>query len=89
MRRLREGIHKDTVSEQRCQFTCPTPEAVVQFLADNYRVPSLYPEGQPTPPGEKWAEKTDEKPDPDPLERFPVLPPPASAVAVAALVRAI
>ena len=76
VRRLREGIHKDTVSEQRYQFTCATPEAVVQFLADNYRLPSLYPEAKPTPPGEVWVENTNEKPDPEPLERFPVLPPP-------------
>ena len=75
VRRLREGIHKDTASEQRYEFTCSTPEAVVQFLADNYRVPSLYPEARPTPPGEKWADNPNEKPDPDPLERFPVLPP--------------
>ncbi len=75
VRRLREGIHKDSASEQRYEFTCSTPEAVVQFLADNYRVPSLYPEARPTPAGEKWAENPNEKPDPDPLERFPVLPP--------------
>ena len=75
VRRLREGIHKDSASEQRYEFTCSTPEAVVQFLADNYRVPSLYPEARPTPPGEKWADNPNEKPDPDPLERFPVLPP--------------
>ena len=78
IRRLREGIHKDSSSEQRRLFTCSTPEAVVQFLADNYRIPSLYPEEKPTPAGDKWAEKTDIKPDPDVLERFPVLPPPRS-----------
>src|SRR5665213_166433 len=78
IRRLREGIHKDSVSEQRRLFTCATPEAVVQFLAENYRIPSLYPEEKPTPPGGKWVEKSDSKPDPDVLERFPVLPPPRS-----------
>jgi hypothetical protein len=78
IRRLREGIHKDSISEQRRLFTCPTPEAVVQFLADNYRIPSLYPEEKPTPTGGKWVEKNDSKPDPDVLERFPVLPPPRS-----------
>ena len=76
VRRLREGIHRESPAEQRYQFTCATPEAVVQFLADNYRVPSLYPEGKPTPAGETWAKDANEKPDPDPLERFPVLPPP-------------
>ena len=75
VRRLREGIHKDTASEQRYQFTCATPEAVVRFLADNYRIPSLYPEGRATPPREQWADRPAEKPDPEPLERFPVLPP--------------
>jgi hypothetical protein len=78
IRRLREGIHKDSLSEQRRLFTCATPEAVVQFLADNYRIPSLYPEEKPTPAGARWAEKSDSKPDPDVLERFPVLPPPRS-----------
>jgi hypothetical protein len=78
VRRLREGIHKDSVSEQRRLFTCATPEALVQFLAENYRIPSLYPEEKPTPPGGKWVEKSDSKPDPDVLERFPVLPPPRS-----------
>ncbi len=78
IRRLREGIHKDSIREQRRLFTCATPEAVVQFLAENYRVPSLYPEEKPTPSGGKWVEKIDTKPDPDVLERFPVLPPPRS-----------
>jgi hypothetical protein len=78
IRRLREGIHKDSITEQRRLFTCATPEAVVQFLAENYRIPSLYVEEKATPPGGKWAEKTDSKPDPDVLERFPVLPPPRS-----------
>ena len=78
IRRLREGIHKDTISEQRRLFTCATPEAVVQFLAENFRIPSLYPEEKPTPAGGKWVEKTEAKPDPDVLERFPVLPPPHS-----------
>jgi hypothetical protein len=78
IRRLREGIHKDSISEQRRLFTCATPEAVVQFLAENYRIPSLYPEEKSTPPGGKWVEKTESKPDPDVLERFPVLPPPRS-----------
>ncbi len=76
IRRLREGIHKDSASEKRRLFTCATPEAVVQFLAENYRIPSLYPEEKPTPAGAKWAERNDPKPDPDVLERFPVLPPP-------------
>jgi hypothetical protein len=76
VRRLREGVHKDNVVEQRRLFTCPTPEALVRFLADNYRVPSLYPESKPTPADAPWVENNNQKPDPDVLERFPVLPPP-------------
>jgi hypothetical protein len=75
IRRLREGIHKDSLYEQRRLFSCPTPAAVVQFLADNYRVPSLYPEAKPTPPGVEWVANKDVKPDENTLHRFPVLPP--------------
>ena len=37
VRRLREGIRRETTRDQRRQFTCERPEDVVQFLADNYR----------------------------------------------------
>jgi hypothetical protein len=78
VRRLREGMHRQSPLEQKRQFTCPTPDDVVQFLADNYRVPSLYEEGRPTPAGGDWRddEALNEKPEKDPLDRFPVLPPP-------------
>jgi hypothetical protein len=77
VRRLREGMHRVSALEQGRQFTCATPEDVVQFLADNYRVPSLYQASAPTPPDVSWDPKIPyEKPDDDPLERFPLMPPP-------------
>ena len=78
IRRLREGIHKDSLYEQNRLFTCRTPEDVVKFLGDNFRVPSLWPEGKPTPAGVEWAENPDRALDPDVTARFPVLPPPRS-----------
>lgn len=42
LRRLREGIQRDTALEKRRQFTCERPEDVVQFLEDNYTIPALY-----------------------------------------------
>ncbi len=66
IRRLREGIHKDSLYEQRRLFTCATPQDVVLFLEDNLRVPSLYTE-DPDHPGKFILDA--------PLARFPVLPP--------------
>jgi hypothetical protein len=77
-RRLKEGIHRDTAQEKRKQFTCERPEHVVQFLEDNYNVPSLY-RVDPLPANAQahtrvWVPtKTDVLLDP--LSRFPVLPP--------------
>ena len=76
IRRLREGIHKDSLYEQHRLFTCATPEEVVRFLADNFRVPSLYPEAKPTPAGADWVADPNRTLDSVALERFPVLPPP-------------
>ena len=42
VRRLHDGIHRDAAWIKKQQFTCETPEAVVQFLEDNYSVPSMY-----------------------------------------------
>ena len=56
IRRLREGIHKDTLYEQRRLFTCATPEELMRYLADNYRVPSLYKE-DPDHPGKFILDK--------------------------------
>src|SRR5262249_59733412 len=51
-RRLKEGIRRETAREKKKQFTCERPEQVVQFLEENYNVPSMYrveplPAGQP------------------------------------------
>jgi len=73
-RRLREGIRRETKQEQKRQFICKEPEDVVDFLADNWKLPGLYEEGQVTPAGQSWQPRPDRK---LPLaDRFPVLPPP-------------
>src|SRR5207244_2997123 len=60
-------------------FICETPEAVVQFLDDNFSLPSLY--RFTPPPGNLPGSLRDWEPNRKdeflpPLERFPVLPPP-------------
>jgi hypothetical protein len=73
VRRLQMGIPRDTRSEDRHQFKCATPEAVVLFLAENRRVPSLFVDPPPEPLG-SWQQKPDKlKPV---YDRFPALPPP-------------
>jgi hypothetical protein len=73
VRRLRHGVRQETPEEQKHLFTCGTAEAVIQFLTDNYNVPSLYKPVPPTPEGVPWTRAKDEL---LPLEeRFPVLPP--------------
>jgi hypothetical protein len=81
VRRLREGMHQDNVREKKRLFSCETPEAVVQFLEDNFNLPSQYRFTPPTGnlPGSLrvWeANKKDELLPP--MERFPVLPLPPS-----------
>lgn len=73
VRRLREGIRRERRSEQLRQFRCDRVEDVVQFLQDNFRVPTLWVD--PLRPSEagSWKLKQDSlKPLAD---RFPVLPP--------------
>jgi hypothetical protein len=71
-RRLREGIRRERKSDQLRQFRCASAEELVQFLGDNYRLPSLWEESLPSEPG-MWKPKQDKlKPVAD---RFPVLPP--------------
>jgi hypothetical protein len=76
MRRLNVGMHRDTRREQTRQFRCERPEDAVQFLADNFHLPSLY-EDVAGAPANAW------QPLPDKLraveERFPMLPPPRTA----------
>jgi hypothetical protein len=74
VRRLKDGVMRQMLADIRRQFVCETPEAVVKFLEDNYRVPSVY-EDVPRAPLDGWQEK-DDKLKAEPLERFPVLPPP-------------
>jgi hypothetical protein len=70
VRRLRNGIRRETQHARRQQFTCQTPEEVVQFLEDNWEVPSLYE----VPSRRAGVLVTDVA---LPLEdRFPLLPPP-------------
>jgi hypothetical protein len=73
VRRLRQGIRRERRSEQLRQFRCERAEDLIQFLQDNFRVPSLWLDSpQPSEPG-AWKPKQDTlKPLAD---RFPVLPP--------------
>ncbi|MFO0843552.1 MAG: hypothetical protein U0797_14305 [Gemmataceae bacterium] len=41
-RRLKEGMHRESARDRRKQFTCETPQQLVQFLEDNYSVPSIF-----------------------------------------------
>ncbi|MFO0930176.1 MAG: hypothetical protein U0736_24650 [Gemmataceae bacterium] len=78
VRRLREGMQRDTASAKRRQFSCERPEDVVQFLEDNYTLPSLY-QVDPPPldvPAQSRPWLASKKDTLLPVEtRFPVLPP--------------
>jgi hypothetical protein len=72
-RRLRQGMRKERRSEQLRQFRCERAEDLVQFLQDNFRVPSLWIDPQRSSEAGTWKQKQDPlKPLAD---RFPVLPP--------------
>jgi hypothetical protein len=77
IRRLRNGLARTNLYEKRQQFTCETPEAVVQFLDDNFHVPSMY--RFTPPPGVPAAQRLWDPNKKDdlllPAERFPILPP--------------
>ncbi len=73
VRRLREGIRKERRSEQLRQFRCEKAEDVVQFLQDNFRVPTLWVDPLNSSAPGAWKPKQESlKPLAD---RFPVLPP--------------
>jgi hypothetical protein len=74
VRRLKDGMMRMLLADMRRQYVCESPEAVVKFLEDNYRVPSLY-EDVPRAAIGYWQEK-DDKLRPAVLDRFPVLPEP-------------
>jgi hypothetical protein len=71
-RRLREGIRREHKREVERQFKCESAKDVVDFLADNFRVPSLWQDRLPSSPG-LWKEDADKLLAP--TDRFPVLPP--------------
>ncbi len=73
VRRLREGMSRQRRIDQMRQFHIERADELVQFLRDNYRVPSWWVEpAQPSDAG-MWRKKQDEL---RPLaDRFPVLPP--------------
>lgn len=78
VRRLRAGMQRDNLREQKRQFTCERPEDVVQFLEDNYAVPSLFrtealPVDVPAQARPWLASRRDVLLDPE--NRFPPLPP--------------
>jgi hypothetical protein len=78
VRRLRKGLFREDEREQRRQFTCERPDEVIQFLSDNWRVPSVYFEIEKLPSGVAWQDSQGKDkllPVPD-ERRFPVLPPP-------------
>ena len=72
VRRLSEGLRSKMPGQWWQQFRCKTPDEVVQYLADNYKVPCLYEE-----PKEGAGLESDKSSTPKPPEkRFPLLPPP-------------
>jgi hypothetical protein len=73
VRRLRQGMRRERRSEQLRQFRCERAEDMVQFLKDNFRLPSLWVDPQSDSLPGTWKQKQDAlKPLAD---RFPVLPP--------------
>ena len=72
VRRLREGIRRERKSDQMRQFRCERADEFVQFLEDNFRVPSLWVDAPPSAPG-AWKPRQDK--EKEPVDRFPVLPP--------------
>ncbi len=71
VRRLREGMRRQTKLDQVRQFRAERSDEVVQFLADNFRVPSLWEDTLSSSAG-AWQQKADKL---RPLaDQFPVLP---------------
>lgn len=79
VRRLRDGMRKESEMEKKRQFSASRPEDVVSFLGDNFNVPSLYKprvivSGLPANVRGWNPDVKDEKLD-DEAQRFPPLPP--------------
>jgi hypothetical protein len=69
VRRLHDGIRQETQYEQERLFTCKDPEAVVDFLRENFDLPSI------------WTRDASGKDVLKPvLDRYPMLPPYREAV---------
>jgi len=74
VRRLAQGIRRDEKREQDRQFVCVSAQAVLDFLAKNWRVPSRYQDVPLTPRNADW-QRVDAQLWPSAMQRFPVLPP--------------
>lgn len=78
-RRLKDGIMRDTQFEKKRQFTCAEAKQVVEFLEENYNIPSFY-RVDALPPGVPVASLGWDPTKKDVLldaeARFPLLPPP-------------
>jgi hypothetical protein len=72
VRRLREGMSRERRSDMVRQFHVERAEELVQFLADNFRVPSWWEDRLPSEPG-MWRDQQD--PQRPLADRFPALPP--------------
>ncbi len=77
-RRLREGLRREAKQDEERQFTCKRAEDVVQFLTDNWRVPSVFVDVMPTPGDSAWRPQVQDVRK-SYEDRFPVLPPPRNA----------
>jgi hypothetical protein len=76
IRRLNTGIQREETRATQKQFLCSTPEDVVQFLSDNFKILSPY-ELPPAAPLGGWLPNQDDRLK-DEEARYPVLPPPVS-----------
>ncbi|MFM7150004.1 MAG: hypothetical protein ACKO23_09190, partial [Gemmataceae bacterium] len=77
-RRLKVGMHRENLRDTKKQFTCETPEQVVQFLEENYHVPGFW-QVDPIPSNLQAQARLWNPAKKDTLQspetRFPVLPP--------------
>jgi hypothetical protein len=65
--------HPQLVRRLREELKLSNPELLVQFLDENYTLPSIYEEAKKAPTG-SWLKITNPKPLPE-VDRFPILPP--------------
>jgi len=78
VRRLRDGMAREISMERKRQFRCERPDKLVEFLEENFDVPSIYVV-EPLPPGVPSRLREWHRVEKDRLleveQRFPVLPP--------------